>query len=189
LLQLGISHTSTGTLEQLKAMTAERLSSVEVAKLMGASILPQLARCGGDVNRVAGRLIHCARFAERIGAGVTLNTCSSVGEVVARIRAAVNMLVIRIDEALAEAAVARASRLGVAATLPTTLNPTTRLLEAKAREASRAAYLQPRLPEVDSARVLSSPRLGMERVRQAIVANARGHEPGVSGRPRRIGPP
>jgi aspartate/glutamate racemase len=188
MLQLGIIHTSTETLEQLQAMTAERMSSVEVAKLIDTSILPSLARCG-NVNQVAGRLIQYARFAEQIGAGVILNACSSVGEVVARTRAAVNILVIRIDEALAGVAVARASKLGVAATRPTTLNLTTRMLEAKAREASRATFLQPRLPEVESARVLSSPRLGMECVRQAIVANARGNEPGVSGRPRRIGPP
>jgi aspartate/glutamate racemase len=140
MLQLGIIHTSTETLEQLQAMTAERMSSVEVAKLIDTSILPSLARCG-NVNQVAGRLIQYARFAEQIGAGVILNACSSVGEVVARTRAAVNILVIRIDEALAGVAVARASKLGVAATRPTTLNLTTRMLEAKAREASRATFL------------------------------------------------
>jgi hypothetical protein len=133
-------------------------------------------------------------------------------------QAAVQVPVVRIDEALAEAAVARGSRIGVAATLATTLNPTTRLLEAKARAAGKSVSLQPllinsayerlmandkeghdnllveslsglaratdvvvlaqasmarvlpRLPEAEREKVLSSPRLGMERVRQVMAA-------------------
>jgi hypothetical protein len=189
LLQRGIIHTSTATIAPLKALAGELLPGVEVAHILGDSILPQRARCGGDVDQVAGRLIHCARFTEQSGAGTSFTACSLVGEVVDRMQAAVKVRGIRIDEALAEAAIASASKIGVAATLPTTLNPTTRRLEAKAREASKAISPQPRLPQAECARGLSSPRLGMESVRQAIAANARGNEPGASGRPRRNGPP
>ena len=113
-----------------------------------------------------------------------------------------------------------ASTIGVAATLATTLNPTTRLLQAKAQAAGRAidirpllidsayeklmqgdreghdsllvdalselarsvevvvlaqasmARVLPRLPEAERSKCLSSPRLGMERVRQTLAAAA-----------------
>jgi aspartate/glutamate racemase len=218
--RLTIIHTSPATLEPLKALAGELLPAVEVTNILDDSILPQLARNGGDVNQVADRLIQYARFAEQAGADVILNACSSVGEVVARMQSSVQVPVVRVDEALAEAAVARGITIGVAATLATTLNPTTRLLEAKAKEAGKSVALQPlliasayerlmmgdkeghdnllvealaglarstdvvvlaqasmarvlpRLPEVERGKVLSSPRLGMQRVRQVLAAHA-----------------
>jgi aspartate/glutamate racemase len=216
--RLTVIHTSPATLESLKALAGELLPGIEVTNILDDSILPQLARNGGDVSQVADRLIHYARFAEEAGADIVLNACSSVGEVVADMQSAVQVPVVRIDEALAEAAVARGSRIGVAATLATTLNPTTRLLEAKARAAGKDVTLQPlliasayerlmagdkaghddllvealsdlarstdvvvlaqasmarvlpRLLEAERGKVLSSPRLGMERVRQVMAA-------------------
>src|SRR5690606_19547888 len=87
------------------------------------------------------RLVTYARHAEQVGAQVILNACSSVGEVVAQMRASVAVPVVRIDDAMAEEAVARGDRIGVAATLPTTLAPTVALLRRKAEEAgSRASF-------------------------------------------------
>jgi hypothetical protein len=52
---------------------------------------------------------------------------------------------VRIDEAMAEAAIGRGTRLGVAATLSTTLKPTTRLLQAKAQAARKQVEIRPTL--------------------------------------------
>ena len=140
--KIAILHTSPATLEPLKALANELLPGAEVVNFVDDSILPQLAQNGGQVDEVAGRLIQYARFAEQVGADVILSACSSVGEVVATARGQVSVPVVRIDDAMASAAVAAGQRVGVAATLATTLDPTTRLLQAKAAEAGKAISLE-----------------------------------------------
>ncbi|MBN2471518.1 MAG: aspartate/glutamate racemase family protein [Anaerolineae bacterium] len=129
---LAIIHTTPATVAPLKALAQTMIPGVEVINFVDDSILPQLARNGGDLAAVEERLVQYAVFAEQVGADVILEACSSVGEVVARMAARVSIPVVRIDEAMAEAAVRRGTRIGVIATLATTLNPTVRLIESKA---------------------------------------------------------
>ncbi len=144
---LAIIHTTTATVESLKALAAEILPDVTVINFVDDSILPQLARNGGALNEVQERLVAYARFAEQAGANIILEACSSVGEAVPALRAAVSIPVVRIDEAMAEAAIQRGTRLGVAATLATTLQPTTRLLHARALAAGMQLDIHPTLIE------------------------------------------
>lgn len=147
--KLAIIHTTPATVEPLKALANEIMSDVTVINFVDDSILPQLRDNGGDTNAVSNRLVHYAMFAEEVGADVILEACSSVGEVVSEMQAAVAVPVIRIDEAMAEQAVARGARVGVAATLATTLRPTLRLLQQKAEQANRVVEFTPCL--IDSA--------------------------------------
>jgi aspartate/glutamate racemase len=147
--KIAILHTSPATLDPLKALAAELMPGVEVINFLDDSILPELARKGGQVDAVASRLIHYARFAQDAGADAILSACSSVGEVAARMRQHVSVPVVRIDDAMADEAVARGRRIGVAATLRTTLQPTTRLLQARADAAGKQVELVPAL--IDSA--------------------------------------
>ena len=130
--KLAIIHTTPATVDPMKALAAEMLPGSELVNFVDDSILPQLGQNGGNLADVEERLVHYARFAEQVGAHVILEACSSVGEVVAKMQSAVSIPIVRIDEAMAERAVQRGKRLGVAATLPTTLQPTARLLQAKA---------------------------------------------------------
>ncbi len=143
--RIAIIHTSPATLEPLKTLAAELLPGVEVVNFLDDSILLQLKRNGGHVAELEERLVNYARFAEQAGAQAVLEACSSVGELVPSMQAAIGIPVVRIDTAMAEEAVRRASRIGVAATLATTLEPTLRLLEAKAAEAGKTITLTPRL--------------------------------------------
>jgi Asp/Glu/hydantoin racemase len=217
---LAIIHTTTVTVEPLKALAAELLPECEVINFVDDSILPQLRDNGGDVSAVAERLLHYARFAEQVGADVILNACSSVGSLVAQMRQQVTTPIVRIDEAMAEDAVRRGRRIGVAATLATTLNPTIHLVQSKADAAGIAveivplladtayrklvdgdkaghdadlaaglgqlaasvdvvvlaqasmARVVPALPPAAQQKCLSSPRLGMERVKAALERQA-----------------
>lgn len=214
--KLAIIHTTVATVETMKALAAELLMGCELINFVDDSILPQLANNGGNLAEVEERLVHYARFAEQVGADAILEACSSVGEVVAKMQSAVSIPIVRIDEAMAEEAVKRGTRLGVAATLPTTLQPTTRLLRLKAavsgkqvtvtplliegayqklmsgdreghdnllieklQELARAtdavvlaqasmARVLPRLPEAEQGKILVSPQLAMERVKNVI---------------------
>jgi Asp/Glu/hydantoin racemase len=75
-------------------------------------------------------------------------------------QAAVNIPVVRIDSAMAEEAVQRATRIGVAATLPTTLQPTTRQLQEKAAELHKPVDIRSQLIEGAFARLSAGDRAG-----------------------------
>jgi Asp/Glu/hydantoin racemase len=216
--KLAIIHTTPVTIDTLKALAAELLPGYSVINFVDDSILPQLGENGGDLSAVEPRLRQYAKFAEERGANVILSACSSVGELVAKIQDTVSVPVVRIDEAMAEEAVRRGRKIGVAATLATTLRPTTALIRQKAEEAGKAVEITPllvdsayqkllagdkeghdttlaqalaglaseadvivlaqasmarvveRLPESIRGRFLSSPRLGMERVKSVVEA-------------------
>ena len=158
--KLAIIHTTAATVESLKALSAEVLPDRELINFVDDSILPQLAQNGANLSDVQERLVYYARFAEQVGADVILEACSSVGELVPKMQAAVSVPIVRIDEAMAEEAVQRGNRLGVAATLATTLQPTTRLLRAKAEEAGRQVEIDPLLIEGAYQKLMSGDREG-----------------------------
>jgi len=157
---LAIIHTTVATVEPLKALAAELLPGVDVFNLVDDSILPELARNGGDTNAVTDRLVQYARIAEHTGADVILEACSSVGEVVAAMAEAIHIPVVRIDDAMANAAVSRGQRIGVAATLATTLNPTMRLLQAKADAAGTHIALEAALADGAYRKLMAGDRDG-----------------------------
>lgn len=129
---LTIIHTTPVTIEPLKSLALALPPVDTVFNILDDSILPELAENGGDIGAIESRFINYVQIAQHNGADCILCACSSIGELVERAQAQVEVPVVRIDEAMAEAAVSKARRIGVAATLPTTLRPTTRLIQAKA---------------------------------------------------------
>jgi len=90
----------------------------------------------GHLRRVTiRRLFAMIESAAMSGADGVLVTCSSLGAGVALGQQLFDIPVIRVDEAMAEAAVRMGRRIGVMATLRTTLEPTIALLHEKAAEA------------------------------------------------------
>ncbi|MBZ4665918.1 aspartate/glutamate racemase family protein [Mahella sp.] len=145
--KLAIIHTSFATVEPLTALAKDTITGCEVVNFMDDSILPQLMKNGGDLSAVESRWLQYVVFAEDVGADCVLNACSSVGELTEKALRMVSIPVIRIDEAMAEKAVGIARRIGVAATLPTTLRPTLALLEEKSRETGKDIELQSALAD------------------------------------------
>ncbi len=157
---LAIIHTTVVTVDTLKALAAELLPGYHVVNIVDDSILPQLARNNGDVGAVSERLIGYARFAEQAGADAILSACSSVGEVAAQMRQQVTIPLVRIDEAMAEEAVRRGTKIGVAATLQTTLNPTIRLVEQKAQERGVVVEITPLLANGAYQKLMAGDKVG-----------------------------
>lgn len=144
---LAIIHTTPVTVASLKELATRYLPDYKVINFVDDSILPQLLESGGKIEEVEGRLVQYAVYAEQAGADVILNACSSVGEVVAKMKERVKVPVVRIDEAMAEEAIRRGTRIAVVATISTTLHPTRKLLETKAAELGKQIYLHPVLVE------------------------------------------
>ncbi len=158
--RIAILHTTTATVETFKTLAAEMIPGSQVFNIVDDSILPLLAEKDGALNVVAERMIQYARFAEQSGACSLLEACSSVGELVEAMRTAVSIPVIRVDDGMTEAAVKQASRIGVAATLPTTLGPTSRLLLEKARQMDKSMDIRTALIEGAYQKLMAGDRAG-----------------------------
>jgi Asp/Glu/hydantoin racemase len=142
--KLGIVHTSFALVEPLGVLTKEMLPGVGVVNIVDDTLLAYAREHGVD-ETLARRMGLYFQAAVEAGADVILNACSSVGETVDGARKRIEVPILKIDEPMAEAAVAAGRRIAVLATVASTLGPTCRLLETKARERGRQVDLTPRL--------------------------------------------
>jgi Asp/Glu/hydantoin racemase len=145
--KLAILHTTLATTVSLPVLAAEILPGVSLHHFVDDTILPQLLANGGRTSEVEERVVQYARFAEQAGADVILCACSSIGEIVPAAQRCLNIPILRIDETMAEKAIANGGSIGVAATLETTLGPTSRLIVQKAFKAGKEIRLSKKLIE------------------------------------------
>lgn len=89
----------------------------------------------GMVPRTRRKIVGYLASAEESGAVAALVTCSSLGEAVEQCRPMVSIPVVRVDEAMAREAVRCGERIGVVATVDSTLGPTRAIIERVAAEA------------------------------------------------------
>jgi Asp/Glu/hydantoin racemase len=94
-------------------------------------------------RRVAGHIAS----AEEAGGDFILVTCSSIGPAVEAAAPLTGVPVLRVDQPMADEAVRVGGRVGVIATLPTTLAPTADLIRRRAVLAGKDVELTPRLCE------------------------------------------
>lgn len=135
--KIAIIHTTPVTIYLLGELVNDIIPECKIVNLLDDSILPQLIENDGDINTVNDRLMAYISIAEDLDVDLVLSACSSVGEVFEMADKELEIPVTRIDEAMAEIAVGRGNKIGVAATLKTTLAPTLRLLEKKAEKANK----------------------------------------------------
>jgi Asp/Glu/hydantoin racemase len=134
-------YTGQGLAEPLKAVFNEAIPDCRLVNIIDDSLIADVVSNRKVTTDVTRRLLRYYEIAAEMGADVILNTCSSVGEVVALGRQVVDVPIVRIDEPMAVEAVTRYERIGVIATLPSTLQPTLRLLREQAAQAGRAVTL------------------------------------------------
>jgi Asp/Glu/hydantoin racemase len=144
--RLAIVHTSFALVEMLGALAREMLPQTTVVNIVDDTLLADAREHGVDES-LTRRICRYFQGAEEAGADVILNACSTVGEPVDAARRQIRVPILKIDEPMAEAAVATGRRIAVLATVSSTLGPTCRLLEAKAREAGTTVELTPKLCE------------------------------------------
>ena len=116
----------------------------EVASYQDPSILAEVRDTGYVTAPPAARLIGMYMTAVSEGADAILNLCSSVGEVADAaqdIARYTGIPIVRVDEEMGREAVRQGKRIGVMATLPTTLNPTKNTILRVAREMNRQVEL------------------------------------------------
>jgi Asp/Glu/hydantoin racemase len=129
---LALLHTTPLTVPAFKELCAEHLAGTRIINLLDDSLLTDVIATGHVTEAVERRLRAYVKQAETAGACAVLSCCSSIGEVMDRIAAESCFPVWHIDEAMAEEAARHGKRIGVIATVATTLGPTARLVERKA---------------------------------------------------------
>lgn len=134
-------HTAMALVEPLTKTFAELLPEVNVNHIADSSLIKEVIANNAVTPAVRRRLLSYYNAAADAGADVVFNTCSSVGDVADYGDICARIPVFRIDRPMAAEAVAKAGRIGVISTLPTTLDPTCRLLLGEAAKAGREVTL------------------------------------------------
>jgi Asp/Glu/hydantoin racemase len=122
-------YTGAALLAPLSKELKETLPDYGVINLLDDALIGECIAAGRVPMAVKRRLIAYYQTLAENGACLILNTCSSVGDVVYEARPFVPVPIVRIDDAMCREAVGAYSRIGVIATLPTTLDPTMRLVQ------------------------------------------------------------
>ena len=130
--KIALIHTTPVTVESLQNLIKEKDPALEIINIVDDSILPELINNNADLSLVEDRVRYYIKTAVEQEADLVLSACSSIGEIFEKEDQNYRIPIMRIDSAMAEKAVKNAAKIGVAATLETTLNPSIELIKKKA---------------------------------------------------------
>jgi len=130
--RLALIHTVTSLVGPFNSLCAELIPDADIFHIADESLIQNVIREGKMSTMTARRVVRYMISAEEAGADLMMVTCSSIGDTVAVGQPLLHVPVYRVDQPMADQAVGMAKRVGVAATLPTTLDPTARLIQARA---------------------------------------------------------
>jgi Asp/Glu/hydantoin racemase len=145
--QIAFIHTSPAMIPVFKSLADELLAGQKVFNMVDESLLCDIIGHGCCPPATAKRLAGHVMAADEAGAQIILVTCSSMGRAVEASRALVQAKVLRVDEPMADRAVSTGNRIGVIATLPSTLGPTAALIQSRAAAAGKKIELKTRVVE------------------------------------------
>lgn len=146
-MKVGLIYTS--TTKELIQLVEEEVkkqlgNDVNLYSMEDSSILADTRKAGYVTKEAAARLICMYMKAVQEGCDAMLNLCSSVGEVadsVQDVARYIGVPIVRVDEEMCREAVRKGTRIGVMATLPTTLEPTKNTIKRMSRECSKPVEL------------------------------------------------
>lgn len=132
--RLTLIHTSAIMIPVFSQLCQELLPEIETVHLVDESLLKDILKDGGLGKSTARRVVNHILSADQAGTDAILVTCSSIGKAAEIGRELVESPVIRVDEPMAKKAIETGRRIGVVATLPSTLNPTVDLILRQAAD-------------------------------------------------------
>jgi Asp/Glu/hydantoin racemase len=145
--KLAFIHTSHVLIPLFAGLAAKLIPEVEVFHLTDESLIRNTISAGQLTKATTRRLVNMVGSAHDGGAAAVMVTCSSIGPGVAVARMLFDFPVLRVDEPMAREAVEMGKRIGVAATLRTTLDPTLELIRQTAAHQNRNVEITPSLAE------------------------------------------
>lgn len=144
---LALVHTSPTLSPLFNELTARHTPDARILHFVDESLIKNTIASGKLERSTMRRVISLIGSSFDAGADVALVTCSSIGPAVDIAAALYDKPVLRVDQPMAEKAVAAGNRIGVLATLSTTLEPTADLVRRVALEQGKEIKLVERLCE------------------------------------------
>lgn len=145
--KLGLIHTSATLVPVFAQLFKDKLPGVEVFNIVDDSLVKGIMTAGSITPQIEERVANYLKSAAAAGAQQILVTCSSIGPAVEAAAPAIPVPVLRVDQPMADRAVRTGKRVGVIATLRTTLDPTADLIQRRAQKAGTTIELTSRLVE------------------------------------------
>jgi Asp/Glu/hydantoin racemase len=143
--KLALIHTASFLSNVFGDLCTDIMPDVKTFNIVDESLIGNTIDAGHLTPVTSKRVAQYIQSAEEAGADVILVTCSSIGPAVEAARPFVNVPVLRIDEPMADLAVQTGNRIGVIATLSTTLEPTIALVESRAKKQNKNPEIIPHL--------------------------------------------
>lgn len=146
---LALIHTSATLVPVFQELTDKYLSDkdLKIFNISDDSLIKNTIARGELTPDTSRRVVDYVASAEDAGADYILVTCSSIGPAVETAATLTKVPVLRVDQPMADKAVQMGRRVGVIATLPTTLEPTSDLVRRRAVVAGKDIQLTARLCE------------------------------------------
>ncbi len=136
-MKVVLIHTSPVSLNDLKALFKEIIPEVEMVNIIDDSLLEEVKKNGQINPAIISRMCAYVQVAKTLQPDLIFNQCSSVGEAFDIARKQADCKTLKIDEAMAEKAVELGTRIGVVATVASTVKPSCNLVRTKAKEAGK----------------------------------------------------
>ncbi|MBR45302.1 MAG: arylsulfatase [Rhodospirillaceae bacterium] len=140
---LAFVHTIDSNIAAFDAMIGELAPGTPVRHALRDDLLKEALDAGELTGDIRARTAEAVVAEAEKGAALLLCTCSTIGPGADDAAQRTATPVLRIARPMAEEAVSRGTRIGVAATLATTLGPTMDLLSEAAEKAGREVALTP----------------------------------------------
>jgi len=140
-------HTVAGLVPVFQELAKVLPSDVKVSNIVDESLLEDAIAAGGLTPAVSRRVVDHVVSAADSGAVAVLVTCSSIGPAAEIASELVGVPVLRVDEPMVRAAIESGERIGVLATVTSTLNPTVELLRRCARGLGKDVEVVPVVKE------------------------------------------
>jgi Asp/Glu/hydantoin racemase len=144
---LALIHTSATLVPVFQELCKQHLPNIQTFNIVDDSLIKNVIKCGELRPETARRVVNYAASAEAAGADFILYTCSSIGAAVETAATLSKVPVLRVDQPMADKAVQTGNKIGVIATLSTTLNPTTDLVKRRAIVAGKEVQVISKLCE------------------------------------------
>lgn len=140
--KVAVIHTSLVSMEDIKRYFAEIIPEAELMNIVDDSLLEEVKTVGHITPFIIQRMCCYYQLADRSGVDLIFNQCSSVGEAADIAAQTIATPVLKVDEPMARKAVELGKRIGVIATVGSTMAPSCRLVERQAAILKKEIQIQ-----------------------------------------------
>lgn len=136
-MKVVLIHTSPVSLNDLKALFKEIIPDVEMVNIIDDSLLNEVKTVGHINSEIISRMCSYVQVAKTLNPDLIFNQCSSVGEAFDIARSQATCKTLKIDEPMAEKAVSLGNKIGVVATVASTVRPSCNLIKKTAKKMNK----------------------------------------------------